>query len=191
MRKLAFTAVIAATIFSLAALPAHAAEPAGPTEVCTIGGVAVIEGETPPDDIPVVISCFDTEVEAEAFIEAGAPGDLEQLTGATKARTAGVAAASTVTIGRVWTGLGRTGSELIHWGTGSGCYGVTYGFPTLPSGWNDNIRSAEGSSNCWASHYQNASYGGQVLTCAPYCSTLGFLNAMSSSIVYRPVGTFG
>ncbi|APZ33063.1 hypothetical protein BOH66_01180 [Microbacterium aurum] len=191
MRLRAIIAVLLATTISLAAPPAYAEEIVDPTDACTIGGVAVPEGEAPPADIPVVISCFDSQAEAEAFIEAGAPGDIEQLIGTSQARSASAAAASTVTIGSVWTGLGRTGSVLIHWGTGSGCYGVTYGFPTLPSGWNDNIRSAEGSSNCWASHYQNASYGGQVLTCAPYCSTLSFLNAMSSSIVYRPVGTFG
>lgn len=158
--------------------------------VCTIGSQAVPLGEQPPVDAPLVVSCFETEAEAEKFIESGAPGDVEQLGGdRTQARGAG--ALSTVTIGKVWTGSSRGGSELIHWGTGSGCYGVTYGFPTLPAGWNDNIRSAQGYSNCWASHYSGSSYSGNVLTCAPYCATLGFLDAQSSSIVYRPVGTFG
>lgn len=189
LRFLAATVAVAA--LTLVSTPAFAAEPAPTGSVCTVGGVEVPLGDTVPDDIPVVISCFDTQEDAEAFIDAGAPGDVEQLVGQTRSRSAAAAAASTVTIGRVWTGAGRTGSQLIHWGTGSGCYGVTYGFPGLPAGWNDNIRSAEGASNCWASHYENASYGGQVLTCAPYCSTLGFLNGMSSSIVYRPVGTFG
>jgi len=175
-----------ATAILILALPLPAAASGSTGEVCTIGGVAVPLGEPIPGDIPLVMSCFDSSAEAEAFIEAGAPGDLEQLAPGVQGRSA--LAASTVTIGRVWTGSSRGGSELIHWGTGTGCYGTTYGFPTLSAGWNDNVRSAQGYSNCWSSQYTNASYGGSVITCAPYCSSLG---ATSSSIVYRPVGTFG
>ncbi|MFJ6678618.1 hypothetical protein ACIQLK_05740 [Microbacterium sp. NPDC091382] len=182
--------VVTASLLTLALPSGAQANELPPTEVCTVGALAIPEGDPAPEAVPLVISCFETATEAEAFIEEGAPGDYEQLVdgGSPQGR---VAAAATVTIGRVWTGTSRGGSELIHWGTGSGCNGVTYGFPTLPSGWNNNIRSAQGYSNCWASHYDSTSYKGQVLTCAPYCSTMGFLAAKSSSIVYRPVGTFG
>lgn len=187
LRTLALAASFHAFLALPVAVPTHAPEP---SRVCTVGGISVPEGEDLPAEIPVVVSCFDTADEAEEFIESGAPGDLEQLLGEGAAASAR-ASAATVTIGRVWTGGSRGGSQLIHWGTGSGCHGVTYGFPTLPAGWNNNIRSAQGYSDCWASHYDGADYGGSVLTCAPYCSTLGFLDAKSSSIVYRPVGTFG
>lgn len=185
--------LVTATLVLAACLPvaqqaAAADDPSA--EVCTVGGIAVPDGQAMPEDIPLVMSCFASVAEAEAFLRAGAPGDREQLPQAS-ASAHFRATAATVTIGRVWTGISRSGSELIHWGTGTGCNGVTYGFPSLPAGWNDNIRSAEGSSNCWASHYEHNSYGGQVLTCAPYCASLGFLAEKSSSIVYRPVGTFG
>jgi len=182
--------VVAASLAALA-IPAPAvANELPPAEVCTVGGLAIPAGDPVPEEVPLVISCFNTAAEAEAFIEDGAPGDYEELVGVQRPHGR-AAAGATVTIGRVWTATSRGGSELIHWGTGSGCYGVTYGFPTLPSGWNNRVRSAQGYNNCWASHYDGASYTGEVLTCAPYCSTMGFLAAKSSSIVYRPVGTFG
>lgn len=153
-----------------------------------MGGLPVEDGEALPDDVPLVISCFDTIDEAEAFIAAGAPGDLEQLIGeGVQAR----AAAATTALGRIWTGTSRSGTVLVQWGAGSGCYGVTYGFPSMPSGWNDVVRSSQGYANCWVTHYENASYGGATLTCSAYCSSLGSLAAKTSSIVYRPNGTFG
>lgn len=189
-RTLAAVSAILITLSMFSATAAAAAEPDDPA-ACTVGGVAVPAGEPMPEEIPTVISCFDTVAEAEQFIEDGAPGDIEQLLETGPAARGAAVAASTVTIGKVWTGTSRSGSVLIHWGTGSGCYGVTYGFPTLASGWNKNIQSAEGYSSCWASHYDTTSYGGDVLTCAPYCATLGFMASRSSSIVCRPVGTFG
>jgi hypothetical protein len=187
MKKLLYSAVLAVT---LVLAPSHAATASEPTvdEVCTVGGLAVPDGEPISTDVPFVMSCFDTIAEAEAFIDAGAPGDLELLLGEGAASRA---AATTVTIGRIWTGTSRTGSVLIHWGAGTGCYGVTYGFPSLGSGWNDNVRSAQGYNNCWSSQYEHSSYGGLVVTCTPYCSSLGSLAAKTSSIVYRPNGTFG
>lgn len=167
-------------------VPANlAVESTPPTEkVCTMGGLPVADGDLGPDNVPLVVSCFDTLVEAEEFIAAGAPGDLEQLVDvAAYAR----GATATVVIGRVWTGTSRSGTLLIQWG----CYGVTYGFPSMPSGWNDSVRSSQGYANCWATHYENSSYGGSSLTCSAYCSSLGFLDAKTSSLVYRPVGTFG
>lgn len=200
LRRLLSTsaAVITALVLSVPA-PALATTSPEPAPACTVGGIPVPDGQPMPEEIPTVISCFDTVEEAEQFIEDGAPGDYEQLqpvgarTGAdvaAHARTNAVAAA-TVTVGKVWTGTSRSGSVLIHWGSGSGCNGVTYGFPTLTSTWNNNIRSAEGFSNCWSSQYDGANYSGAVITCAPYCATLGSLAAKTSSIVYRPTGTFG
>lgn len=180
-------AALAAVVLLIPAAPA-AATSSPAEEVCTMGGLPVAEGEAIPDDIPLVVSCFETVAEAEEFIDAGAPGDLEQLLGdAVHARSS----AATVAIGRIWTGTSRSGTLLIQWGAGSGCYGVIYGFPSMSSGWNDVVRSSQGYANCWATHYENTSYGGSSLTCSAYCSSLGSLAAKTSSIVYRPVGTFG
>lgn len=169
----------------------HTEIPASATvtqEVCTVGGVAVPEGQSAPADIPLVVSCFSSLIAAEEFIKAGAPGDLEQL--APQARGE-VAPMSTVIIGRQYTAVSRGGSVLVQWGTGSGCYGTTYGFPSMPTGWNDVIRSTEGFNNCWVSDYTSTSYGGSVLNCTPYCSSMGSFATLTSSVVYRPSGTFG
>ncbi len=184
-----FLSASAALVAILAlATPTSALASSEPT-ACTVGGVAIPEGEPVPEEIPTVISCFDSVEEAEQFIEDGAPGDYEQLY--PDGVSARAAAAATVTVGKIWTGTSRTGSVRVHWGAGSGCYGTTFGFPSLGSGWDNNIRSAEGFSNCWSSQYDGTSYTGSVLTCAPYCSTLGSMAARTSSIVYRPAGTFG
>lgn len=157
-------------------------------EVCTVGSIAVKEGEGVPADIPLVVSCFTSLAAAEKFIEAGAPGDLEQLVPQARGE---VTPLSTVIIGRQYTGVNRGGTVLVQWGTGSGCYGVTYGYPSMPSGWNDVIRSSEGLNNCWVSNYTSTSYTGSVLNCTPYCSSMGSFAALTSSVVYRPSGTFG
>lgn len=125
-------------------------------EVCTIGGLSVPDGAPTPTDVPLVMSCFETLAEAEEFVEAGAPGDLEQLI----PRARGGATLSTVIVGKQYTGTSRSGAVLVQWGTGSGCYGVTYGYPSMPFGWNDEVRSSEGFSNCWVSNYTATSYGG-------------------------------
>jgi hypothetical protein len=187
-RLLSASAALVIALTIIAPTSAHAAGAPVLPAACTVGGVAIPDGDPTPTEIPAVVSCFDSVEEAEQFIEEGAPGDLEQLqpTG-----VASRAVASTVTVGKAWTGTSRSGSVLIHWGTGTGCYGVTYGFPTLTSSWNNTIRSSEGFNNCWSSQYDGASYTGSVVNCTPYCSALGSMAAKTSSIVYRPVGTFG
>lgn len=168
------------------ASPGVAAEASG--RVCTVGGIAVPTGQPLPEEIPLVLSCFDTTEEAMTFIELGAPGDVERLLGVAHESGRSAVPQSTVTVGKAWKGTSRGGDQLIHWGAGTGCYGVTYGFPTLPSSWDNAIRSSEGFNNCWVTHYPNASYGGPTVNCVPYCPTLA---ATTSSIVYRPVGTYG
>lgn len=181
----------AALIAAFAIVSPSPALASAEASVCTVGGVPVAVGETAPEEIPAVVSCFDSVEEAEQFIKDGAPGDYEQLYPAGDSGRSAFATAATVMVGKIWTGTSRSGSVLIHWGSGSGCYGVIYGFPSLATGWNNNVRSAEGFNNCWSSQYDGASYSGYVVTCTPYCSTLGTLAGKTSSVVYRPVGTFG
>lgn len=81
---------------------------------------------------------------------------------------------------------GYHGATLTLYGTsGSGCYsGTTYGFRSLPSGWNDEISSAKGYSNCWGDHYQNTGYSGVELVCKPNCSGFSAMNDRTSSIIF-------
>lgn len=185
-----FLSASAALITLLALSTPAAANAATPPPACTVGGVPIADGEPVPTDIPTVVSCFDSVEEAEQFIQEGAPGDYERLHPGT-ANARAVSTASTVMVGKIWTGASRSGSVLIHWGSGSGCYGVSFGFPSLGSGWTNNIRSAEGFNNCWSSQYDGTSYTGTVVTCTPYCGSLGALAGRTSSVVYRPVGSFG
>jgi hypothetical protein len=183
----------AALVTALVVIPSAsvvADTPPEPPRACAVGGVSVPDGSPLPTDIPTVVSCFDSVEEAEQFIEDGAPGDLEQLQptqDSARAVTAR-AAASTVIVGKAWVGTFRGGDVLIHWGSGAGCVGATFGFPNLGSTWSNVIRSAEGFANCWSSQYDLTSYGGTMVTCTPYCSSLGAMAAKTSSIVYRPAG---
>lgn len=180
----ATAAIIATFAFATPTSALATAEPAA----CTVAGVAVPEGNPLPEEISTVISCFDSVEEAEQFIEVGAPGDLEQVD---QTNLAARAAAATVIVGKAWTGTSRSGSVLIHYGSGTGCYGVSFGFPTIASTWNNNVLSAEGLNNCWSTQYDGTSYTGALLNCTPYCATLGSFAAKTSSIVYRPTGTWG
>lgn len=177
-------AAVAILAITLTAASAPPTEP--PWDVCTVGGLSVADGEWAPSNVPLVVSCFDTIEQAESFIKAGAPGDLERLM-----PRIDVSPMATVIIGRQYTETSRGGSVLVQWGTGTGCYGVTYGFSSMPAGWNDAIRSSEGFNNCWVSNYTDTFYIGSVLNCIPYCSTMGSFANQTSSVVYRPSGTFG
>lgn len=189
MSRRLFTA--SAAVIAVLSLTVPTPALAAPTpSACTVGGVAVPDGEPAPSDIPTVMSCFDSVEKAEQFIEDGAPGDYEQLYPAgASARAASAAAA--IMVGKIWTGASRTGTVLLHWGSGSGCTGVTFGFPSLGAGWDNNVRSAEGFNNCWSSQYDGTNYTGTKVTCTPYCGSLGVLAGKTSSVVYRPVGSFG
>lgn len=192
LRLWSATAALVTALVVIPSASVFADTPPDSPAACTLGGVAVPEGSPIPPDIPTVISCFDSVADAEQFIEDGAPGDYEQLHPSDSSpRVAARTAAATVIVGKIWTGASRGGSVLIHWGSGAGCTGVTFGFPSLGSGWNNNIRSAEGFANCWSSQYDLTNYGGTFTTCTPYCPGLGAMSARTSSIVYRPVGSFG
>ena len=100
-----------------------------------------------------------------------------------------VAAAST-SLGTVYTDVNGGGSSLTFWGS-SGCYGVVFGFSSMPSGWSSNVSSAGGSHGCWVTLYSATGYGGSRFNCTPWCGGISTLNDRVKSIVFRPTGTFG
>lgn len=186
-------AVVVAAVVLASSSPAAAVESDGVDEVCTVGTVASEAGAALSVDVPLVVSCFASAEEATAFIEAGAPGDREKLLAdfSSLLPQARFAPLGTVHLGTTWTGINRTGSSLMYWGTGSGCYGATYGFPSLPSGWGAAMRSAEGENNCFVTLYTSGSYGGSALNCTPYCGGIGSWAGSVGSMVFRPWGTYG
>lgn len=86
------------------------------------------------------------------------------------------------------------GSYTFIGSSGNGCNNnVTYGFPGMPSGWNDVIESSQGYSNCDVTHYENSNYNrnvnGSEITCRQYCASLYSMYDKTSSIVERPHGS--
>ena len=123
--------------------------------------------------------CFDTEDEVAEFIAGVGEGE----------ETARGIAASTV-VGTVYKDHNGSGASLTFWGS-SGCSGVTFGFPSLASGWDNSISSVRASNGCWVTLYTATSYGGSRLNCTPYCASIGSWNDNVKSLVFRPQGTFG
>ncbi|UOQ88218.1 hypothetical protein MUN74_13105 [Agromyces endophyticus] len=148
---------------------------------CAIGIDAVeaadLAGESAPEPV-----CFSSLAEVVDYLTGQTTDDGSRFTAS--------AAAASVAVGRVYTGINKGGSSLTFWGT-SGCAGVTFGFPTLSSGWNTSISSVTGLNGCWATTYTATSYGGSRLNCTPYCSSLGSSNDRVKSLVFRPTGTLG
>jgi hypothetical protein len=124
--------------------------------------------------------CFDTEDEVAEYLAS---------IGVAEISARGAAAASTV-VGTVYKDTNGAGASLTFWGA-SGCSGVTFGFPSLASGWNNSISSVRASNGCWVTVYTATSYGGSRLNCTPYCASIGTWSDNVKSLVFRPSGTFG
>lgn len=148
-------------------LPAHAQ---APETHCAVQVTPI--GETSAPAKPV---CFDSAEEVDAYLNSAS-------------FAAGTYAS--VALGTVYVNSNYGGSSLTYWGS-SGCNGVTFGYPTIDSGWSSSISSVRGFNNCWVTLYASTSYGGTKLTCTPDCSGIGGLNDAVRSIVFRPSGTWG
>ncbi len=125
--------------------------------------------------------CFATQDEVSVFLES---------IGVSQNSAANRGLMANTVVGTVYQDANRGGGSLTFWGS-SGCAGVTFGFPALASGWDNNISSAEGSNGCWLTLYTAISYGGSRLNCTPYCASVGTWNDNVKALVFRPVGTFG
>ncbi|MEV8214634.1 hypothetical protein [Leifsonia sp. NPDC077715] len=123
--------------------------------------------------------CFDTQADVDDYLGA-------ILAPNTSARTA----ASSVLIGTVFRDDNYGGGSYTFYGSGS-CAGVTYGFPSLSSDWQNSISSAKAYSSCWVTLYDSASYAGQRYNCTPNCASLPSFNDRTKSLVFRPTGTIG
>lgn len=122
--------------------------------------------------------CFGTIADLNVYVESVGDGDAARGTEAN------------VLIGTVYSDANETGASLAFYGS-SGCSGVTFGFSSLASGWDNSISSGRGSNGCWLSMYTTTNYEGSTLNCTPYCSSIGGWNDNVKSLVFRPTGTFG
>ncbi|HLB47906.1 MAG TPA: hypothetical protein VJL59_12935 [Anaerolineales bacterium] len=93
-----------------------------------------------------------------------------------------LAPASTTVISIDYANSNFQGSTLVWVANNSvGCNtGYSYSAPTMPSGWNDVVSSAQTYGGCNNNpHYEHTNYGGAVLTCT--CSTMGVMDNATSS----------
>ena len=150
------------------------ADPADAAKPHCVVEIFPVDQESAPDASPV---CFATEEEVAAFL-AGSHGPGSR------------AAAASIAVGTVYKDAGGTGGSLTFWGS-SACSGVTFGFPTVPSGWDNSISSMRAATGCWGSLHAAANYGGSKLNCTPYGSSIGSLNDSVGSLVFRPTGQVG
>ncbi|WP_350349111.1 peptidase inhibitor family I36 protein [Agromyces sp. G08B096] len=182
---------VAGVLLALAASGAAHAAPAGTgrdgrpapqgEQHCVVEAVELdAAGDPLVDGTAAEPTCFATEPEVDAFLEGRASA----------ARSVDAALASSTLIGRVYQDAGGGGGSLSFWGANA-CAGSTFGFPSLPAGWNDAISSGGGLNGCWVTMYTDASYGGSRLNCTPWCGGLSSWNDRVSALVFRPAGQYG
>lgn len=127
-------------------------------------------GAVPQTTEPI---CFETYEDADEFI---------QRIGSDAQRSA----AASVSIATIYEHASYGGSSLSFYGT-SGCSGVTFGFASLPSGWDTRVSSATGRNGCSLSLYTGTDYSGSVVQCRPGCASLSATwNDNVRSLVARP-----
>lgn len=167
--------------------------------VCAMGteGVPVEEDERRDPPPKVQVDCFDSFALAFAHIT-GIQID-PKTTSLSTSEISGLleehpeaARRDTVLLGIAYEDVSEGGDTLMHYGT-DGCYGVTFGFPSLSAGWDNRISSASQFNSCWGTYYDLVGYdtSGNRINCPGYCASMSTMNDRTSSIVYRPVGTYG
>lgn len=182
-------AAVAILAVALLAWPASADDrAAGSGEPAHCAAILQPSGSSAAVAAPAV-RCFGTIAESVAYATDGAirlsPG--QRYPTAAQAAAAGRNSAASVLLGIEYGDRDFTGSTLSLSGTsGTGCYnGVSYGFASLPSGWNDEISSSKAYSNCHGWHYEHT-YSGAVLICQPNCRSFSSaMNDETSSIVFK------
>jgi hypothetical protein len=173
MKSLTFGAI--ALLTAVLGGPSLATEATPDTGVhCAVEVRPIDSGDRPADPV-----CFGTEEEVGVYLSGVGVGS-------TDAR--GVAVSTIV--GTVYKDADGGGESLTFWGS-SGCSGVTFGFPSLASGWDNSISSARAANGCWVTLYTATNYGGSRLNCTPYCASVGTWNDNVKSLVFRPEGMFG
>jgi hypothetical protein len=159
-------------------------------EVCAVGVHPVESAAAQSGAEPLaepVVDCFPTFAEAVFFatdgeLSAVSPAELEEAV-----ESESVAMASVV-LGYEYKGSSFSGGSIVLYGTsGSGCgSGSTYGFSSMPTGWNNVVSSAKVFASCWSTHYDYTGYSGDRRTCTGSCSSLGTMDNRTSSILFRP-----
>lgn len=189
MKKATITGLLTITFsitLSITSLPGATAAVAGGRGHC-VASIAPL-GTTAA--VPAVV-CYSTFSEAIAVATSGRVRlavDATSVDTATLEQDGAVStpavAASSPLLAIEYLGSGYTGATLSLYGSsGTGCSGgVTYGFSSMGSGWNDTISSAKAFSGCTGRHYENSGYSGLLIDCA--CASMGAMDNRTSSIIF-------
>jgi len=188
-RRRLLLSLISATTLATASLGVAAVASAAPAAGSPGGEACVAELAPlePGQATSAVVSyqCFDTLAESVAFATDGAVRVPSTSTTVEEDDEASIEAAATSSLlGIEYTGSSWTGSSLALYGGGSGCSsGASYGFASMPGGWNNVISSARSYSGCTSRHYDGTSYTGSSYLCG--CGSMGTMNNRTSSILFR------
>lgn len=195
--SLAASAVLVAALLGVPA--ATAAEPADldpaepySAESCAVGlePIDARSGAEAFADLPEpTIDCFPTFAEAIEFATDGAitAGSAEELDQPMAELGITAMVASSVLLGIEYKEVNYSGqSLLIYASSGSGCTSTrSYGYPTMPAGWNNVVSSARSYNGCRASHYDYTYYRGDRRLCWGSCMYMGDMNNRTSSIRFH------
>lgn len=202
MLELKTIGVAGLTLLSLVASgsPTHGdSDHAEPMQVCAIGveGVPIDADELHQPSPSPEVNCFLSFARAFEFVTgiqidpATISLSMREVSSLLEEHPE-AARRDTLLLGIAYEDINEGGDTLLHYGTGP-CVGVTFGFPSLSGGWDDRISSASQFNSCWGTYYELTGYdtSGNRINCPGYCASMSTMNDRTSSIVFRPVGTYG
>ena len=188
-RRRLLLSLISATTLATASLGVAAVASAAPAPAAAPSAGAACAAELAPlgpgqaTSAVVSYQCFDTLAESVAFATKGAVRLPSAASTVEQGAEASTAAAASSLLGIEYTGSSWTGSSLALYGGGGGCGGgASYGFASMPGGWNNVISSARSYSGCTSRHYDGTSYTGSSYLCG--CGSMGSMNNRTSSILF-------
>jgi hypothetical protein len=176
-----------ALVLTTLAPPATAGAPTN----CSFRLEPVSQDGATTEAVPVLIGCYST---FEASVEAGFGGAVDVPSGTSPSTltvdasgsVSGTAAAD-VLIGTEWTTLNYVGASNSYFATSTCSSSQIWQVNYVGDAWNDSYESGKGFGGCDTNKkFQDADYGGAVVTCTPNCPGYGTLANRVSSLRWKP-----
>ena len=179
------------------ALPTSALVSTVPAEASTADDCVVLLRPVSIEDdgailtTPVDLGCYATYAEALAVGSSGAidvPDTMTPtaLTDAALSTDTDLTVTADVLIGTEFHATNYTGPSKSYFATATCSTGVVWDLATLGT-WDDRFSSGKGFGGCDTNKkFQNANFGGSVVTCTPNCTTYGSINNDVSSLRWKP-----
>lgn len=98
-----------------------------------------------------------------------------------------VPAASSVLIGTEYVDAGYGGGSNSYFASATCSATTSWAVAYVTDAWNDMFSSGQGFGGCdHNKKFEDANFGGSVLTCTPSCTNYGLLNDLVSSLRWKP-----